>query len=413
MAHPLKEMPTISENGAFGARRRHDIHTGIDLYAPEGTDVFAIRSGWVSKVAPFTGPGAESPWWLPTDYVGISDEDQRSQSYIVYGEIEPLVTRNQYVKEGQLIGKVKRVLRNDKGLPTSMLHLEHYVEYVPDPFVWKDGEKPRDLLDPTPLVQDVRFNHNATTCQGARDYLRNRAQQLLHTGFTLWSITTHDEAEEAVFLSAASSELYSSFYVYPRFRGRGVLKKLAKKTERPIITTDDCGIKDYLQEYRIPHIVVNGVTQSSEYRMISRFYGDRKAKRSGQFYMKHIDEGLAHLTRLGADEITQRAWCLHPIVQNDEDLTKNWLSFLSYDVDPRTLILAMEYRSVANEYLAHREIGTFNEIRLSPLKAVNQMLWADKIQNQDDLVRYNRNHPRYDELYAYFVNWFERLKGNV
>ncbi|MDJ1501575.1 hypothetical protein [Xanthocytophaga agilis] len=50
------------------------------------------------------------------------------------------------------------------------------------------------------------------------------------------------------------------------------------------------------------------------------------------------------------------------------------------------------------------------EIRLSPLNEVNQMLIADKIQNRKDFERYHQqSHARSEELTIYFANWLKRL----
>lgn len=147
---------------------------------------------------------------------------------------------------------------------------------------------------------------------------------------------------------------------------------------------------------------------TQEYRLISEFYGTRRARRSNVLLMNHIDEGLKILDRLGASEQTKRAYCLHPIVQSDQDLLNNrhLLSNISSDV----IMLVMEYRSIANQYLSHRVIKNIDEIILSPLHEVNQMLLADKQQNYKDFVLYHKGkHPRSQELELYFHNWLDRL----
>lgn len=57
---PLREhpLPRAPHAGAFGATRRHDVHTGIDLYADEGDAVVAVEDGVVVALEDFTGPGA-------------------------------------------------------------------------------------------------------------------------------------------------------------------------------------------------------------------------------------------------------------------------------------------------------------------------------------------------------------------
>ena len=60
------------------------------------------------------------------------------------------------VEEGDLIGWVIPVLKQDKGkVPsTSMLHLELYTEYNGEWVLWPVGaEQPSNLLNPTSLLQ--------------------------------------------------------------------------------------------------------------------------------------------------------------------------------------------------------------------------------------------------------------------
>ncbi|MFT5683743.1 MAG: hypothetical protein ACI8RZ_004675 [Myxococcota bacterium] len=150
------------------------------------------------------------------------------------------------------------------------------------------------------------------------------------------------------------------------------------------------------------------VRDSREYRAISAFYGDRCARRSGVRLIQHIDEGIALLAHLGADERAMRAFCIHPILQSDADLAAADLTALSDDVV--VMALAMEYRSVANAYLSPMGERALGEIRLSPLAAVNDMLRADKVQNYKDFLRFHDGvHANSDGLNRYFRAWLTRL----
>jgi len=127
--------------------------------------------------------------------------------------------------------------------------------------------------------------------------------------------------------------------------------------------------------------------------------------------MNHIDEGLAILNWIGASENAKKAYCLHPIYQGDADLLKN---FNKYDIDSEVMLLVMEYRSVANEYLSMNFVDYPSEIRLSPLKDVNDILIADKIQNYKDFELYHKGkHKRSRELDDYFKNWIIRLNAHI
>jgi len=137
--------------GSFAARRKHDIHTGIDIYVPEGQPVHAVEAGTVITVDDFTGPKADSPWWESTRAVFI----QGASGVVGYGEILEVegIEPGAQVEQSQLIGHVKRVIKQNKKHPNpkAMLHIELYEEgYNGEGEWWKlDEEKPHLLLDPT------------------------------------------------------------------------------------------------------------------------------------------------------------------------------------------------------------------------------------------------------------------------
>lgn len=149
-----------------------------------------------------------------------------------------------------------------------------------------------------------------------------------------------------------------------------------------------------------------------EYEAVARFYGARRAKRSDVPLMQHIDEGLAVLDAMGASERAKRAYCLHPLLQADEDLRRTYEEGVAtLTDDPAVLVLALEYRNIANATLSPRLIAGADDIALSPLEEVNDMLRADKVQNWKDFVGHHRGtHPRSAELERYFKLWHTRLK---
>lgn len=138
---------------------------------------------------------------------------------------------------------------------------------------------------------------------------------------------------------------------------------------------------------------------------IRRYYGIQRAKRSGVLYIKHIVEGLIVLDEIKATEWAKRAFCAHPLVQNDEELRVNCTEMHRFH--PNVIMLAMEYRWVANSYLSHHPSKPAHEIYLSSLPDVNDMLIADKVQNYKDFLIYQvKTHPRLDQ---YFRQWLLRL----
>lgn len=161
----------------------------------------------------------------------------------------------------------------------------------------------------------------------------------------------------------------------------------------------------------------NNIERTIEYQMVSEFYAGRVTARSKIPLMNHINEGVYILNKLGTSIAAKRAFCLHPMLQGDKELAANWET-VTVNCDKLAILLAMEYRNVANKYLSHRVISSIDEIELSPLDEVNKMLIADKIQNRKDFTFYHRYgnlmnltpvHPRTVELEQYFQNWLARL----
>ncbi len=145
---PLKDFQLPSPEGRFGAVRLHDIHTGIDLYCSPGDEVYAIETGTVVSIEPFTGDIAGSPWWNDTWAVSVKGKT----GVAVYGEVKPLVAVGQTVSAGDVLATVLTVLKKDKGRPMTMLHLELYEGPMPHP-VWELGDPcPQGLRNPLLLL---------------------------------------------------------------------------------------------------------------------------------------------------------------------------------------------------------------------------------------------------------------------
>lgn len=145
-------LPTGVHPGAFGVRRRHHTHEGVDLYVPEGTAVTAVEDGRVVAIEWFTGPTAGSPWWLDTQAVLV----EGASGVVLYGEIVPTVRADDVIRAGEAVGWVRRVLRHDKGRPVSMLHLELHEPGTRRSWEWGVGEpQPSSLRDPTNFLRNA------------------------------------------------------------------------------------------------------------------------------------------------------------------------------------------------------------------------------------------------------------------
>lgn len=149
---PLKNcngIPVNNHPGAFGTKRRYDVHTGVDLYCEDKEPIFAVEDGEIVKKELFTGTPLGFSWWEDTDAVMIKGKS----GFVNYGEMSTDLPVGHFVKKGDQIGVVKRVLFEHKkrwdikGHSTSMLHIELYDALV-DFAVWVH-ERPEHLLDPT------------------------------------------------------------------------------------------------------------------------------------------------------------------------------------------------------------------------------------------------------------------------
>ena len=98
------------------------------------------------------------------------------------------------------------------------------------------------------------------------------------------------------------------------------------------------------------------------------------------------------------------------MLQLDADLPGSYADLAALSDDLAVLVLAMEYRNIANAHLSRREVSSIEEIALSPLPEVADMLRADKVQNYKDfLLHHGDSHPRAAALHRYVQQWLARL----
>lgn len=154
-------LPKHDEPGSFGAVRKYDIHTGVDIYCNTKDCVIAVEDGEVIDKGAFTGKQVNTDWWNDTDYIVVKGKS----GYVLYGEIEPSELKiGNKVKKGEFISFVKPVLDYDKirkdirNHSNVMLHLELYKEYN-KPILWNLNEKrDKNLLDPTPYLKNCTIS---------------------------------------------------------------------------------------------------------------------------------------------------------------------------------------------------------------------------------------------------------------
>lgn len=157
----------------------------------------------------------------------------------------------------------------------------------------------------------------------------------------------------------------------------------------------------------------------SALRIIEMHYGDGVAERSRVSLINHIHEGLEIIERRFThsswttqhQDNVKAAYCLHPLFQNDNELSENYslLGLFSSDI----VMWVMEYRNIANEGLRKNIIDNGVVLRrpnISPLTEVNIMLIGDKVQNRKDFLKHHDGrHKDSKDLRLYFEVWMEVL----
>lgn len=147
-------IPVSPHPGSFGFPRKICCHSGVDLYADVGTNVFPFEDGEVIDLGQFTGKKVGCDWWNDTWFVTIKGKSGN----IVYGEIKV----NDNIKIGTmvnknitLLGTVLRVVKNPpkkivENHKCSMLHVELLRNSFLECPEWKIGDQnPDGILDPT------------------------------------------------------------------------------------------------------------------------------------------------------------------------------------------------------------------------------------------------------------------------
>lgn len=269
-----------------------------------------------------------------------------------------------------------------------------------------------------------RFDLHVHDPAGTLAYFAGRAAQFLHDDHD-WSWSglvtplTHQGAVwgTETIMHTNDGDPFVSVYVLAGHRGRGHLRRhaAARPAGQRYLTSPGCGIFDVLKHLDPTSVLAAPISGSPEYVAIEQFYGDARARRSEVPYMHHIDEGLRILHRwLGASDHAKQAWCLHPLVQGDDDLRPSHDAGILKNFEPAVVTLALEYRNIANAFLSRNEshpgFDDPGRIALSPLPEVNAMLVADKLQNYKDFLAHHRvAHPRADRLESYFQAWLTRL----
>lgn len=242
-----------------------------------------------------------------------------------------------------------------------------------------------------------RLEYDANTQEEVVNYFQTRARQLLSDGF-VWQKDLTPAPGGLITTFKKGDELFKSYYCYASCRGKGLASMAINSIKERIVTTHDCHIEEFLIARNKAYVMAGQFCKTPEYREIQSYYNDQKDKISQRYFMNHIDEGLFILNILGASDATKRAFCLHPLLQKDQDLKIHW-NTLKHKYDAEVIGLVMEYRNIANK-----------QVELSAIDDVNEMSIADKIQNYKDFLICQHNvHKDSEEIDKYLTKWLHKL----
>jgi len=166
-----KKVPAAGMLGSFWECRGDRYHCGVDIYAPEGSQVLALESGLLVDMGVFTMP-EQVDYWNKTYFIVLM---HRSDLFVCYAELDASVFENDdFISEGECIGHVRQVLNPEKisgHVPDyirqlyrhrqlSMLHLEMFSAYPCEIEDYMGGNcyqsnKPEFLLNPADYMKSV------------------------------------------------------------------------------------------------------------------------------------------------------------------------------------------------------------------------------------------------------------------
>ncbi|WP_292387528.1 M23 family metallopeptidase [Methanosarcina sp. UBA5] len=163
------QVPQKGEAGSFWENRGDRYHCGVDLYAPENTEVVSIEEGIAVETGLMTSPEI-LPYWNSTYYVIIKHS---RGLFCKYGELSGFnVRKGDEIEAGNLIGRVAMVLNSKKIDSSCPLYIQklknknpsmlHFEVWRSEPITahrnylggnWFAEERPENLVDPTGYLE--------------------------------------------------------------------------------------------------------------------------------------------------------------------------------------------------------------------------------------------------------------------
>ncbi|ODS38406.1 MAG: hypothetical protein A7316_08010 [Candidatus Altiarchaeales archaeon WOR_SM1_86-2] len=168
-----KTVPVKGSPGSFWEDRGDRYHCGVDIYAPEGSDVCSVEDCKDIGIGVCTS-SKDVRYWNTTHYILVKNKTGFVCKYAELGDVK--VRAGEFVNASQLIASVGRVLNPDKINEESpeyvqklkaignlsMLHFELYKKssIIDERYdlggSWFSNAKPKNLLDPGDYLNSIK-----------------------------------------------------------------------------------------------------------------------------------------------------------------------------------------------------------------------------------------------------------------
>jgi len=152
------------------------------------------------------------------------------------------------------------------------------------------------------------------------------------------------------------------------------------------------------------------IEDTPEYILAEKDLTPTISRRSQQSHFIHVRQGIEILRAMKSSYAAQRAFAIHPLLQDKEKL--DFYRFRMENCSVHAVVLAMEFCALATAgKRPHNPLGKTWMPAVSNVHEVNDMLIADKIQNWVSYKKYHNLYPDLDkkQMIAYFNKWFDAL----
>lgn len=210
---------------------------------------------------------------------------------------------------------------------------------------------------------------------------------------------------------------YISAYIFKRYRGKKLLKKLVQSSDKSLIILSDfdTNLISYCTRLKINCRYVGAFEKEPCYSKMREYLSGRMTD-IGIYDVNKVEQALSVLEWIKASNICKIATCYISRMSTEKELGQNWSSFNSKD-DPKGILLAMECRRLILKYSVDSvanmsPMNIFTDIDLPNVKDVSDTILAHIIVNYYSFEKnYKYKHPRAGKIEPFFINWLAKLEA--